>query len=179
MDFSVVRSTTVLRGPVIAVDDLVVEAPGGELLGRQVVRHPGAVSVVAIDSDDNVVMVRQYRAALDAALLEIPAGKRDVEGEAPEVTAGRELAEEVGLVAGSLMRLAEFHNSPGFCDEHSIVYLATDLSPAPVNRQGAEEEHLEVVRVPLAEVEALIAAGELRDAKSIIGVVLARGHLTR
>ena len=94
-------------------------------------------------------------------LLEIPAGKRDVEGEPPEVTAGRELAEEVGLVAEHIELLGEFYNSPGFCDEHSFTYLATGLTSCATAPVGPEEEVMEVVHIPLADVPGLIASGEL------------------
>jgi len=146
--------------------------PGGTAFERDVVHHPGAVSVVPLTTDDTVLLIRQYRAPLDALLLEIPAGKRDVADEPPERTAARELAEEVGRAAGRLDLLAEFHNSPGFCDEHSFVYLGRDLTEVPVAREGIEEDHLEVVEVALDRVPGLIAAGELTDAKSIIGLLL-------
>jgi ADP-ribose pyrophosphatase len=120
-----------------------------------------------------VVFVRQFRAPLDMELLEIPAGKRDVAGEAPELTAHRELAEEIGMRAGRLERLAEFYNSPGFCDEHSFVFLARDLEPCGNSLQGIEEQHMTVEHVALAEVPRLIASAELVDAKSIIGLTLA------
>lgn len=177
MGFSLVERTRRLTGPVVGVDDVVVEAPDGTRHQRQVVVHPGAVSVVPFDGDGSVVMVRQYRAAVDAVLLEIPAGKRDVAGEDPAATARRELAEEVGKSPGTLVRLAEFHNSPGFTDEHSVVYLATDLSDVATAHQGVEEDHLEVVSVPLADVPELVMSGVIRDAKSIIGLLLAREHL--
>lgn len=175
--FSVARRDRILTGPVITVDDLVVTAPDGTTHHRQVVGHPGAVSVVALTERDEVVMVRQYRAALDAPLLEIPAGKRDLEGEPPERTAVRELAEEVGLSAEVLVPLAEFHNSPGFSNEHSIVYLALGLREVPHERQGVEEVHLDIVLVPFSEVVTLIRSGEIRDAKSIIGLMMAREYL--
>lgn len=168
-----------LTGPVITVDELEVTAPDATTHQRQVVGHPGAVSVVPLTDHDTVVMIRQYRAALDAELLEIPAGKRDLAGEPPERTAARELAEEVGLAADELVRLAEFHNSPGFSNEHSIVYLARGLHDVPHERQGVEEVHLEVVEVPFDDVVARIASGEIRDAKSIIGLLMARQHLGR
>ena len=168
-----------LTGPVITVDDLEVTAPDASTHHRQVVGHPGAVSVVPLTDRGTVVMIRQYRAALDAELLEIPAGKRDLAGEPPERTAERELAEEVGLAADVLIRLAEFHNSPGFSNEHSIVYLAQGLHDVPHQRQGVEEVHLTVVEVPFDEVVTLIATGEIRDAKSIIGLLMAREHLGR
>jgi 8-oxo-dGDP phosphatase len=175
-DFTITARQRVLTGPVITVDDLVMAAPDGSEHHRQVVGHPGAVSVVALRDNGSVVLVRQYRAAIGAELLELPAGKRDVAGEDPAVTAARELAEEVGLVAASIEPLAEFHNSPGFCDEHSIVYLARGLSTTPTERQGVEEHHLEVVEVPLVAVPAMVATGELRDAKTIIGLLLALRH---
>ena len=121
-----------------------------------------------------VLLVRQYRAAVDRVLLEIPAGKRDVDGEDPEVTAARELEEEVGVRADRMEKLAEFFNSPGFCDEHSFVYLATGLERTEISAQGVEEEHMTVEEVALDDVTSLVAAGTLVDAKSIIGLALAR-----
>lgn len=153
-----------------------VESPDGEVLTRYTVRHPGAVAVVPVDGDD-VVMVRQYRAAARRALLEVPAGKREPD-EAPEETAARELEEEVGLVPGRLVKLAGFYNSPGFTDEYTHVYLADGLTVSPGGREGlrAEERHMEVVRVALDDVDGLVAAGEVVDAKTIVGLALARRH---
>ncbi len=149
--------------------------PSGDTFERDLVHHPGAVSVVPVVEDGTkVLLVRQYRAAVDQVLLEIPAGKRDVEGEAPDVTAARELEEEVGMRAGQLRKLVEFYNSPGFCDEHSYIYLATDLQPAESIAHGVEEEHMTVETVGLDDVPRLIDSGELVDAKSIIGLCLAR-----
>ena len=122
-------------------------------------------------------MVRQYRAAIDADLLEIPAGKRDVEGEPPEETARRELEEEVGMRAGRLQKLAEFYNSPGFSDERSWVFLALDLEASQISAHSPEEEAMEIERVALDEVPMLIKSGRLVDAKSIIGLCLARDAL--
>ena len=161
------------RGSLISVAVGTFAAPDGEQFERDIVHHPGAVSVVPLLDDDTAVLVRQYRAAIDRDLLEIPAGKRDVAGEAPEITASRELAEEIGMRAGRLERLAEFYNSPGFCDEHSFVFLARDLEPCGNSLQGVEEQHLTVEHVALADVPGLIARAELVDAKSIIGLCLA------
>ena len=163
-------------GAVISVAEGTFVAPDGSEFQRDLVHHPGAVSVVPVDGDE-AVLVRQYRAAVDLEVLEIPAGKRDVAGEAPEVTAHRELAEEVGLAAGRLEELARFHNSIGFSDELSHVYLATELTPVPQDLQGVEEQHLTVERIALADVGRLVAAGELVDAKTIIGLLLARDRL--
>ena len=125
-----------VEGHVVSMFRSEFRAPNGEAFSREVVRHPGAVSVVPLLDDGDVVLVRQYRAPLDRFLLEIPAGKRDVAGEPPEETARRELAEEVGLVAAELVPLTVFHNSVGFCDEESHVFLGTGLSRTEVDQIG-------------------------------------------
>jgi ADP-ribose pyrophosphatase len=150
--------------------------PDGNTFERDVVHHPGAVVVVPV-VDGEVILVRQYRAAIDRELLEIPAGKRDVTDEPVELTAHRELEEEVGMKAGSMVKLAEFYNSPGFCDEHSFLFLATDLTPCATSFQGHEEQHMTIERVALDRVPELIASGELVDAKSIVGLCVVREHL--
>jgi len=168
----------VYRGSLISMGVGRFAAPTGEEFERDVVHHPGAVSVVPVlDDGATVVLVRQYRAAIDRDLLEIPAGKRDVAGEAPEVTAHRELEEEIGMRAGHLQPLAEFYNSPGFCDEHSFVFMARQLEVCDNSLQGVEEQHMTVEHIALADVPRLIATGELVDAKSIIGLSLAREAL--
>ncbi len=179
--FRKLSERTVYRGSLISVAEATFEGPGGHRFERDVVHHPGAVSVVPVidDSDGDgrgltVVLVRQYRAAIDRELLEIPAGKRDVDGEDVEVTAQRELEEEIGMRAGRLELLCEFFNTPGFCDEHAFVFLARDLSPATASAQGLEEEHMTIEHHPLADVPRLIRERELVDAKSIIGLSLAR-----
>jgi ADP-ribose pyrophosphatase len=136
------------------------------------------VSVVPYDDATGaVLLVRQYRAAIDRELLEIPAGKRDVADEPPEATARRELEEEVGQRAGRLELLAEFYNSPGFCDEQSFVYLARDLEPCDIAAASVEERHMTIERVTLDDVPGLIARADIVDAKTIIGLSLARERL--
>ena len=149
------------------------EAPDGEVFSRDIVRHPGAVSVVPVDADGRIVMVRQYRPALDALLLEIPAGKRDVADEPPADTAQRELGEEIGVRAGSLELLGTFANAPGFSDELQWIYLGRDLVEVPRDVQGVEESHMEIERLTFAEARASIIDGRLTDTKSIIGILLA------
>jgi 8-oxo-dGTP pyrophosphatase MutT (NUDIX family) len=167
----------VYRGSLIRVVSARFESPDGEQFERDVVQHPGAVVVVPLTAAGTVLMVRQYRAAVDAELLELPAGKRDVDGEATEVTAARELGEEVGRRAGRFDLLARFYNSPGFSDEFTWLYLAQDLSPVPLDRQGAEERHMTVEEVPLDAGPELIRSGEIIDAKSIIGLTLTAAQL--
>jgi 8-oxo-dGTP pyrophosphatase MutT (NUDIX family) len=172
--FRKVREELVYRGSLISVAQGVFVDPSQTEFRRDVVHHPGAVSVVpVVEEGTAVVLVRQYRAAVDRDLLEIPAGKRDVDGEAVELTARRELEEEIGMRAGRLEKLAEFYNSPGFCDEHSFVFMALDLEPCASSAQGVEEQHMTIEQVSFDEVPTLIATGELMDAKSIIGLSLA------
>ena len=144
---------------------------------RDVVHHPGAVSIVPLLDDGRVVVVRQFRGPLNMDVLEIPAGKRDVEGEEPSITAHRELEEEVGLRAEHVELLLDFYNSPGFCDEHSFAYLATGLTEVERAPVGPEEAAMTIEHVRLDDVPSLIASGELVDAKSIIALLIARERM--
>jgi 8-oxo-dGTP pyrophosphatase MutT (NUDIX family) len=175
--FRKLGESEVLRSSLIRVASARFESPDGEKFERDVVHHPGAVVVVPLTASRTVVMVRQFRAAVDAELLELPAGKRDVRGEPTEITAAREMAEEIGRHAGRLDLLARFYNSPGFSDELSWLYLAQDLSAAPLDRQGAEERHMAIEEVPLDAALRLIGVGEIIDAKSIIGLTLTAARL--
>jgi 8-oxo-dGDP phosphatase len=148
-----------------------VATPDGSTVEREIVHHPGAVAVVPLHEDGTVTLVRQYRAALDTDLWEIPAGLRDVEGEPTVETARRELVEEAGLQPGALDHLVTFHNSPGFADEAVVVYVATSLAPAPHDRQSIEEEHMVVDRLPLGDALAMVDDGRITDAKTVIGLL--------
>ena len=161
------------RGRRITVATATFEAPDGSRFERDVVHHPGAVSVVPVTEGEEVLLVRQFRAAVGRELLEIPAGLRDVPGEPPAETARRELAEEVGMRAGRLEPLAEFYNSAGFSDEYSYVFLALDLAPCPTEAHSVEEQHMTIEPVSLDDVRALIKRAEIVDAKTIIGLALA------
>ena len=181
--FRVVGSDTLCDAGFLSISRLRVATDTGDEFDRHVVHHPGAVVVVPVitnpDGGRDALLVRQWRVAAGRDLLEVPAGKRDVPGEAPETTANRELEEEIGYHAGRLEPLCEFYNSPGFCDEYTYLYLATDLEARTRAAVSAEEAAMTVERVPLTSVDALIAARELIDAKSIIGLVLAREFLAR
>lgn len=165
------------EGAVFTVGVGEVRAPDGRVVTREYVRHPGAVVVVPIVGDTDVVLIRQYRPAIDELLLELPAGKRDLDGEDPATTAARELQEEVGLVAEELELVATFYNSPGFSDEHTHCYLATGCEEVASARRGVEEEHMTVERVPLVEAVELAGRGRINDAKTIIGILLAHQRL--
>ena len=175
--FTPTGEETMHRGWFIRVQRATFRDPSGATFERDIVRHPGAVAVVALTDAGSVVLVRQYRPAVDRWLLEVPAGTCDVDGEAPEVTAGRELAEEVGYAAARLDLLVRTAVTPGFCDEVAHVYLATGLAPVPTGRQGAEETYMEVVEVPLDRFDAMVDDGSIEDATTILGVALARRRL--
>jgi ADP-ribose pyrophosphatase len=145
--------------------DVVVERWGGH--EREIVRHPGAVAIVAVDADDRVVLVRQRREATRAVLLELPAGTREP-GEEPLVTAQRELAEETGLHGGRWRELARFWTSPGFVREQLTVFAAEGA----VDGEAAleDDEDVEVVRVPVVELPGRL--DEIHDAKTLVGLLL-------
>jgi ADP-ribose pyrophosphatase len=163
----------------LGIDEVELEGPDGDTATRTVVRHPGAVVVVPIVDDGlGALLVRQYRVATGMELLEVPAGKRDVDGEEPAATAARELEEEIGFTPGRLVALAEFFNTPGFCDEYTYLYAALDLVDAGARQSTSlEEAHMVTEQVALADVEVLISQRRLIDAKSIIGLLLAREYL--
>ncbi len=171
--FHKLTESEIWRSPLLRVTTGRFVSPDGEEFDRDVVHHPGAVVVVPMIDAQRVIVVRQYRAAIDAELLELPAGKRDVTGEDPARTAARELAEEVGRVAARWELLARFYNSPGFSDELSHLYLARDLKEVDNDLQGIEERHLRVEEISLADLDDLIASGTIVDAKTIIGLSLA------
>ena len=167
---------TIHRGRVMRLVSASFTSPDGEVFERDVVRSPGAVAVVPVEEGANgpeVVVLRQYRPALDDWLVEIPAGLRDKEGEPPELTASRELGEEAGLAASGYELLTIFVNAAGMTDQRTHVYLATGLSEIPSAADGVEERFLSVERLALREVPGLVASGELVDAKTVIGLLLA------
>lgn len=154
--------------------------PDGFIFDRDIVRHPGAVIIVPLEEDGRHVLgIRQFRAAVDEALLELPAGKLDVVDEPPAECAARELAEEVGVKAGRLTELCSYYNSPGFTDERSYCYLAEDLTPCEREAQGIEESHLTVERIDLGRLDDLIATGQIINGNAIIGLTMAREVLRR
>jgi ADP-ribose pyrophosphatase len=149
----------------------------GRTSTREILGHPGAVAIVALDPDDNVLLVRQWRTAAERLMLEIPAGTLDITDpvartiEDPERAAPRELEEETGYRAGSWRKLATFWTVPGFASELMHLYLATDLAPAHSDRLGPDEdERLDLIRMPFDEALAAVEAGKICDAKSIVGL---------
>jgi 8-oxo-dGTP pyrophosphatase MutT (NUDIX family) len=150
--------------------------PNGDSFERDVIRHPGAVAVVPMPDAASVLLVHQFRPAVNRWLFEVPAGTRDVEGEPLETTAHRELAEELGRSAGRLQLLTHCLNTPGFCDEVTTVFLATDLHPVPTDRQGLEEGYMSIEEMSLSRFDQLVEDGTIVDAVTILGVALARSR---
>jgi ADP-ribose pyrophosphatase len=153
-----------------------VRMPGGGTASREIVEHPGSVGIVALDGSGRVVLIRQYRHAVGARLVELPAGLLDVPGEPAAETARRELAEETGLRAGRWHVLVDLHTSPGLSQEAARVYLARDLSPVPDGERhvGVEEEtDLGVHRVPLDEAVASVFTGHIENSLAVAGLLAA------
>ena len=179
--FRRVGEALVHQGYIWRVATAEFEAPDGERFHRDVVRSPGAVGVVPIvagrSGGHSVVLIRQYRPAYDEFIVEIPAGMRDVPGEPPETTARRELAEEVGMDAATLLHLADLYPSPGMTDSVTTVYLALDLREVARDVHGPEERHMEVLQLELSEAIGWIQDGRIRDAKTVVGLLMAERHL--
>ena len=153
--------------------ELVIESPRGERFVRTYVDSPGAVAVVALDERGAVTLVRQYRAPYDDELLELPAGMRDVPGEDPIVTAGRELAEEAGLRAAIWSRLGMCSSAPGITNSDVEIFLATELTEVATEPHGPEEETMTSESVPLERALELVENGSIVDSKTVIGLLLA------
>ena len=165
----IINSEKVFEGRVFNVTvDTVSE--GEHTYKREVVHHSGSAVIIPVHDDGTVVLVRQYRHPAVRYLLEAPAGTL-AEGERPEVGAARELQEELGLVATRLEKLSEFFVSPGFLEEKMWVFLATEFSEGKQNLD--DDEILDIVRLPIAEALEMITSGEIQDAKTIIGLMLA------
>ena len=150
-----------------------VQMPDGRKTTREIVEHSDCVAVVAIDSDDNVLLVNQFRHPVEKELLEIPAGGIDP-GEDAETAVGRELREETGYLPQKVERLGGFYSTPGYCNEYLHLYLATELTPSRLHAEDTES--IEVIRVPISQIPGLIASGSICDAKSIAGLLTFLEH---
>jgi ADP-ribose pyrophosphatase len=145
-----------------------VKMPNGRETTREVVEHSDCVAIVAIDEDDNVLLVKQFRQPVEKALLEIPAGGIEP-GEDPVATVHRELREETGYLPRKVERFGGFYSSPGYCTEYLYLYLATDLIPSPLSAE--DTENISLIRVPTTQIPSLITSGSICDAKSIAGLL--------
>ncbi len=157
----------IFRGRVVNLNLETVTLPNGATIELEVVRHPGAAAAVPLTDDGNVLLVRQYRHAAGGYIVEVPAGKIDP-GEEPLACAAREVEEEIGRRASSLVPMLSFYTTPGFTDEVIHLFLATGLTPGTQSLE--HDEVLEVVEMPLEQAIRHIADGTIRDAKTIIGL---------
>jgi 8-oxo-dGDP phosphatase len=175
-EFRVLKSEPVYDGRIISLRRDTVAMPGGGDSIREVVHHPGAVAVLALDQDDEIVLIRQYRHPVGQHLWELPAGLRDADGEPPLETAKRELAEEVQLAADRWSLLISVNNSPGFSDELVHVFLAEELHAAD-RPDGFVVEHEEadmtVERVPLTDAVQRVFDGDIRNSSAVAGILAA------
>ena len=172
-DFTVVGSDDIYEGKVMAVRRDQVRMPGGGTSVREIMEHAGAVAIAALDADDRLVMIYQYRHALERRLWEMPAGLLDAAGEDPVETARRELAEEVGLAAAEWSTLIDVAPSPGFSDESVRVYLATGLTDVGRPDLGADDEEadLEIHRIALADALAMAMDGTIVNSSCVAAVL--------
>jgi ADP-ribose pyrophosphatase len=168
MSEEIIHSQYLYRGQIIKLrlDD--VRLPNKHMVVREIVEHRGAVAMVALDEQDRVLMVRQYRSAAARQMLEIPAGTLE-EGEDPALCATRELKEETGYIAGQWDSLGYFYSSPGFSTERMYLYLARQLTLSEATPE--EDEAITVETVPFAEAVQLVESGGIVDAKSIVGIL--------
>ena len=163
-----VSSRLIYEGPAIRVRVDTVEKVSGEKTTRDIVEHADCIAVVAVDADDNVLLVRQFRKPVEKELLEIPAGGID-SGEDPVTAVQREMREETGFFPNKVERLGGFYSAPGYSSEYLYLYLVSELVPGQLFAE--DTEGIEVVRVPVGEIRGMIARGEIQDAKSVAGLL--------
>ncbi|NNN18348.1 MAG: NUDIX hydrolase [Acidimicrobiaceae bacterium] len=176
--FNQIAEVELYRSNVISLVKTLFTSPDGKTFDRDVVRHVGAVSIVPLlQNRKQVILLSQFRASIGKPLFEVPAGKRDVAEEPQELTAVRELEEELGLKCSTLIKLGEFDNSPGFTDEHSYSYMACGLSLGKIAPQSVEEAQSSIVVTDLGKVPQLISMGIITDAKTIIGLARVSHYL--
>ncbi len=173
-DEKTLSSQLIYEGRAVRLRIDTVQMPGGRETTREVVEHSDCVAIVALDADNNVLLVRQFREAVGKELLEIPAGGIDP-GEDPIAAVHREMQEETGYLPRKVERLGGFYSSPGFCTEYLHLYLATD--PVPSQLYAEDTESIRLVPTAITEIPRLIASGNICDAKSIAGLLTFLGRL--
>jgi len=174
MPFEFIKSEFLLQGRNFKVRRDTLKTPDGRETRLEIIEHGGSVVLVPVDSEENILFVRQYRHATGKDILELPAGTR--EGEEPyEDCAAREIREETGMEAGRLQKVGEFYLAPGYSSEFMAVFLATGLKHNPLDAD--DDEFLQVEKVPLKDVTAKFERGEVPDSKSLAAWLLAKPYL--
>jgi ADP-ribose diphosphatase len=168
---TVASSEQVFKGKVFSVDRDRVTLPNGREVTLEVVRHPQSVVLVPVPEPGHVILVRQYRHAVNANLWELPAGSLD-RGETPEQAATRECHEEVGLVPQTVVRLAALYPTPGYCDEEMIFFRLSSLEQPTTDAAQDEDEDIEVKTFELREAREMVRRGEIVDMKTVVGLAL-------
>jgi ADP-ribose pyrophosphatase len=161
----------VFKGRVFSVEVAQVTLPNGREVKVEVVRHPRSVVLIPVPEPGKVILIRQYRFAVNQWLWELPAGSVD-EGEEPEAAARRECHEEIGLIPQALIRLGTFHPTPGYCDEEMVFFKATSLETPAEKAAQDEDEDIEVKTFALAEARDMLRRGEISDMKTLVGLRL-------
>lgn len=174
MEVEILNTHNVYQGRAFGVRQDEIRLPDGRTAWMDVVEHSGAVTIIPVDAAGEIWFVRQYRHPAGRLLLELPAGTLEAD-EDPAAAAGREIREEIGMAASEIELLSEFYLAPGYSTEYMFVYLASGLSPAPLAQD--DDEFLFVEKIPAREAYRLLDAGELRDAKTLLGLQLARARL--
>jgi len=172
-----ISTNRIYEGKIINLKVDEVKLPNGNTSKRELVEHPGAVALVAITKDNKIIMVEQFRKALERTIIEIPAGKIE-KGEAPEVTALRELEEETGYTAEKLELIQSFSTSPGFADEVIHLYAAEGLTKSTSGAVLDEDEFVELLEVTVEEAEQLMKENRIYDAKTAFAVLWAKHKLS-
>lgn len=176
MQVEVLQSENIYQGRAFDVRRDQIRLPNGRTAAMDIVDHSQAVTILPVDAAGEIWFVRQYRHPIGELLLELPAGTLEA-NEDPQEAAGREIREEIGMAASELQLLSEFYLAPGYSTEYMYIYLATGLSPAPLDQD--EDEYLFVEKIPTTEAYRMLASGQLRDAKTLLGLELARPHLLK
>jgi ADP-ribose pyrophosphatase len=167
-------SKKIFNGKILGLYHDTVRLPNGRTASREKITHPGAVAMVPVTSDNNILLVKQYRYPVSDITIEIPAGKLAV-GEDPESCAERELTEEIGAVGGEIHLLSSFFTTPGYCDEILYLFIATGFKRSDNNLD--EDEFLEIMEVKMEESVLWIKEGKIKDCKTIAGILMARDYL--
>jgi ADP-ribose pyrophosphatase len=176
MPFELIRSEPLLQGRAFKIRRDYLKTPDGKETKFEIVEHGGSVVVIPIDKQGNIWFVRQYRHAAGMNLLELPAGTRD--GDEPyEECAAREIREETGMGADTLIKVGEFYLAPGYSTEFMGVFLATELKPDPL--KADDDEFLSVEKMSVKEAFEMAGRGEMPDAKSLAALLLAKPHLEK
>lgn len=176
MAFKILNRENIYKGRVFELQRLNILLPDERQASYDIISHPGAVTLVPVDNEGNILFVRQFRVAVDREMLELPAGTLNP-GEKPEICAAREIREETGMAAKSIIKIGEFFLAPGYSSEHMHIFLATGLYPNPLDAD--DDEFLQVEKIPISHAYEMAISGEIQDGKSIASLLLAQAHLVK